>query len=322
MVTVGADVEVFGKRKDGHFVALCDKIGGTKEKPLQCKDLPKGFMVQEDNVSLEYNIPYAINRADFVKKIGIMRKKCQELLGNLGLDMAEEASVCFTEGELTHPKALIFGCEPDYNAWTKGQNPRPDETEDPTLRTAGGHIHVGTNDVDMVNGICAMDLFLGVPSVLLDSSPESVRRRKRYGKAGAMRPKPYGYEYRVLSNFWMFSDKLVGWVFDNTILSTKFDVRRITKGVSQQIQQCIDNGDMELASSLVKLFNIPMPKEVVEEKKEDSSLPFTIDEALHHTMQPITNWNAMRFDTIGTATIARGPIPTMQRYVREEEDEI
>ena len=34
-----------------------------------------------------------------------------------------------------------------------------------------------------------------------------------YGKAGAFRPKPYGMEYRVLSNFWLTSDVHMGNVF-------------------------------------------------------------------------------------------------------------
>jgi len=58
-----------------------------------------------------------------------------------------------------------------------------------------------------------MDLYLGVPSVLMDKGE---LRKQLYGKAGAYRMKPYGVEYRTLSNFWIFSDTTIGWVWDNT----------------------------------------------------------------------------------------------------------
>jgi hypothetical protein len=37
-----------------------------------------------------------------------------------------------------------------------------------------------------------------------------------YGAAGAFRPKPYGVEYRVLSNAWLQSEELMAWVYRTT----------------------------------------------------------------------------------------------------------
>ncbi|OYV41139.1 MAG: hypothetical protein B7Z80_02685 [Rhodospirillales bacterium 20-64-7] len=58
-----------------------------------------------------------------------------------------------------------------------------------------------------------MDYFLGIHSLLWDKDGT---RRKLYGKAGAFRPKPYGMEYRVLSNRWLDSPDLTRWVY-NTV---------------------------------------------------------------------------------------------------------
>jgi hypothetical protein len=80
---------------------------------------------------------------------------------------------------------------------------------------AGGHIHFGwTEDADttdlqhMMNGfdlVKQLDWFLGAWSVKHD---KDVERRRLYGKAGACRIKPYGVEYRVLSNFWVMDKAL------------------------------------------------------------------------------------------------------------------
>jgi hypothetical protein len=270
IMTVGSDVEVFARNKEGKAIALCGLIGGSKEKPRQLQGLPEGYMVQEDNVSLEYNIPIATNREQFSTSISIMGNEVTKILGALGLEASKDASISFEDDQLTHPQALVFGCEPDYNAWTKTENRKPQSTNK-NLRTAGGHVHVGVSDVDMILGIRAMDLYLGVPAVILDNSPAAVQRRELYGKAGAMRPKPYGFEYRVLSNFWMFDKSLTNWVYDNVWLAMnwarKGNGNDLTLGESVGIQECINTGNVELAKQIVAKYNIPMPVSLEEEAR-------------------------------------------------------
>lgn len=58
-----------------------------------------------------------------------------------------------------------------------------------------------------------LDFYLGLPSLLFDNDN---KRRQMYGQPGSYRPKPYGVEYRVLSNKWLESDTLKRWVFRNT----------------------------------------------------------------------------------------------------------
>jgi len=292
--TIGTDTEFFGKDKQGNHVALCGKIGGTKEAPLQLKDMSEGFCVQEDNVSVEWNVPPTSRKSVFVSYVKVMRERVAKILNTMELDISTAASVSFDKKELSHPNALVFGCEPDYDAWTKRENRKP-HSDDECLRTAGGHIHVGTGEVGMLAGIRMMDLFLGVPSVLLDDSPESVKRRELYGKAGAMRPKPYGFEYRVLSNFWTFEDYLVKWVFDNTQLAmNKAVTGEVDKETAAKIQKCINTGDKELAQELIKEHDIPMPDKNAKEK-EGKGMSFS--EIIYkypplHNPQPgqIVNW--------------------------------
>jgi hypothetical protein len=48
-----------------------------------------------------------------------------------------------------------------------------------------------------------IDVFCGIPSVLVDRDTGSKERRKQYGRAGDFRYQPHGIEYRTLSNFWI-----------------------------------------------------------------------------------------------------------------------
>jgi hypothetical protein len=85
-----------------------------------------------------------------------------------------------------------------------------------------------------------MDLFLGVPSILMDKGDV---RKQLYGSAGAYRDKPYGGEYRTLSNFWIFDNHLIEWVWNNT--SRAVDAAEAQFTISEQdgtsIVQCINN---------------------------------------------------------------------------------
>lgn len=250
---IGADVEIFAEDGKGNFKSLCGLIGGTKEEPKQLIDSPLGFCVQEDNVSLEFNIPPCNNKDSFVASILHMVKKSSDILQKQGFVISKKSSGQFSKLELLHPNALIFGCEPDYDAWKMIENKKP-ICDDESLRTAGGHIHVDTNR-NMVEVVRNMDLFLGVPSVILDNSEESIRRRKLYGKAGAMRPKPYGLEYRTLSNFWIFDDNLVKWAFAGTRKAVLSNVK-ISKAMGKEIQNCINTGDVNAARHICGHFGV------------------------------------------------------------------
>lgn len=255
--TIGTDTELFAQDKEGKLISLCGKIGGTKENPTQIIGYSNGFALQEDNVSIEFNIPPVICVDQWCDSITRMIIYIQnEKLNNIGLSICKEASATFSEDELQHPQALIFGCEPDFNAWTGDVNEKP-FCNNFQLRTAGGHVHVGTSN-NMIDATQAMDLFLGVPSVILDCSPASIIRKKLYGKAGAMRPKPYGFEYRVLSNFWVFDRELIEWVFYNTKDAMNSNIK-FTKKRALEIQECINTNDIELAKSLCNIYNIPLP---------------------------------------------------------------
>lgn len=202
--TIGADPELF-LQKDGQFVTAHDMVPGTKEEPYRVK---RGA-VQVDGMALEFNIDPTTSLQGFKLNINTVLQELRNMVSP-EYEFALCASADF-EAEYMKglPKeALELGCDPDFNAYTGEVNPIPDASR--LMRTAAGHIHVGwTTDQDVTDhghiSICRemareMDAHAGLYSVVYDRDK---RRREMYGKAGAFRPKSYGMEYRVLSNFWL-----------------------------------------------------------------------------------------------------------------------
>lgn len=256
--TLGADPELFMAAANGDLKAACGRIGGTKLNP-QPMGIGEGFFVQEDNVAIEFNIPPSKSAKAFSKNLG---KALAELADGVqqmhGFQIVNLASAVFPDEELASEAAKEFGCDPDFDAWTGEQNPRP-KAGDANLRSCGGHVHVGydweSKGDNRRTVIKAMDFFLGVPSVLMDKDN---RRKQLYGKRGAHRMKPYGVEYRTLSNFWVFTPEHREWVFNSTkkaIDAVELQLVDFDK-YDAVILDAINNNNKSVAKKLVKEFKL------------------------------------------------------------------
>ena len=256
-IKLGCDPEAFLIDIHGQLKSSIGLIGGSKDMPRPLFALGEGYAVQEDNVAIEFNIPPAEGRSSFIASISATLKHLTDMAQtDHGLSICQLSAASFPMSELQAPAALEFGCDPDYNAWTMEMNPRP-SADDKTLRSCGGHVHIGydmESEVSATNIVRMMDLHLGVPSVLMDKGE---LRKQLYGKAGAYRIKPYGVEYRTLSNFWIFDDARIGWVWDNTNrafeAAQKFE---IDEQSGKDIVAAINGNDKDLAKSLIHKFNL------------------------------------------------------------------
>lgn len=246
---LGCDPEVFLiNAKTGIPVSAIGKIGGNKLYPLQIEGLKKGFTLQEDNVALEFGIPPAGSATAFIKHVRTVMEKGLSKVPDC--QFSNLSCVYFPKEELMHPLSHNFGCEPDYNAWTGEKNPKPIPLT-PEMRSAGGHVHIETNlDPNKVGQ--AFDLFLVLPSLLMDKN--GVERRYIYGKAGAIRYKSYGVECRSLSNFWIFNDKHIRWVWNQTAKALQFV--KEGKEVPEAVEAIINANDLHMAKYFVKEFNL------------------------------------------------------------------
>jgi len=255
MFTIGADPEVFLVNKENVLVSAIDKVGGSKHFP---RPLPigKGFAVQEDNVALEYNIPAAENKQQFIDNITLVMQYLSDEISVHNLTFSKLSAAAFPVSELLDPRAMEFGCDPDFNAWKDGAiNPKP-KADDHTLRSCGGHVHLGYEFADkdhIIKTVKLLDLYLAIPSLFMDDGD---LRRKLYGAPGAYRRKSFGLEYRVLSNFWVFNPDYIGWVYDNVGLALESSID--PDKYSIPIQKAINENNKDIASSLIKQFNIPV----------------------------------------------------------------
>lgn len=221
-IKIGADPEFFVK-KFGKLWSAHGLIPGSKERPFFVN---KGA-VQVDGMALEFNIDPAESYSQFEENMSTVFSEIQKMIP--GYEIFVEPVADFgLDYIMSQPKeASDLGCSPDYNAYTKQANPRPDVNT--PFRTASGHVHIGWTDtpvdindeghLDACRALTkALDLYLGVPSLIWDTDD---RRRSLYGAAGAFRPKPYGMEYRVLSNKWINNPALRSLVYHNTLDAIK-----------------------------------------------------------------------------------------------------
>jgi hypothetical protein len=214
---IGADPETFVRnKKTKEIVSAHDLIPGTKLEPHKVEL----GAIQVDGVAAEFNIDPCPDAQTFSNHITHVMNQLQHFIGDK-YELVTEPTVTFADNYFKSLPEYVreLGCNPDFNAWTGKINDRPDG-DSTTMRTGAGHIHIGwcknvdpgdkTHFEDCQIIARHLDYYLGLYSLQWD---QDTNRRKLYGKAGSFRPKPYGVEYRPLSNVWLRTPELQRWVF-------------------------------------------------------------------------------------------------------------
>lgn len=206
--TFGCDPEVFIFDADLKPVSPVPYIPGSKDDPYKVEY----GAIQRDGMAAEFNIDPVNNFHDFNRNINAVMNQMKKFIPK-DHTFGIVPHVIFDEKTWaeTPEDAKELGCSPDFNAWTGLCNPPPTPAI-PTMRCAGGHIHVGWTDnaelddpqhiMNCRDLVKQLDWYIGGWSIKQDPDPI---RRSLYGNAGACRYKPYGVEYRTLSNFWLKS---------------------------------------------------------------------------------------------------------------------
>jgi hypothetical protein len=255
-------------------------VPGTKKKPYRLKT----GLIQKDNVALELNTVPATDVLSWERNFLELYGEADRLMNKRGFTIVNPvASFIFSEEALKQdPDTLVFGCDRDYDAF-EPTNPCkvivPAEMSG--LRTFGGHVHIGhPNAINYPELVClACDLYLGLPSILFD---QDTLRRKLYGKASRYRPKPYGIEYRTLSNFWTKNTHFIKWVYRMAEMAAEnpfsiFELEGIVE--FSKVVSAINNNDVKFAQEITAELDIEYPERyalfagqgnaVEEEEEED-----------------------------------------------------
>lgn len=205
MITIGADPEFFVvDRQSGSIVPACGRFGGTKEKPII---IPRkhnyDIRYHEDNVALELGFKEQTNIEAFTRVVTYAIDSLENLCEERGLMLCRDdtSSYEFGTSELQSPDAQRFGCDPDFDAYTGGQQ-RSNIPDFENWRFTGGHIHLG-GKFNCPPFVVAMFMDIAVGLTLGQSAVNACDRRGMwYGQPGIFRPKPYGIEYRTPTSNW------------------------------------------------------------------------------------------------------------------------
>lgn len=258
LALIGADPETFVQQ--GPTITHCiGLLGGDKNRPRPVS----GGAVQEDNVLFEFNVNPSSDASEFVATINEVLREGADILSQVGLRIVRNISSHIYNPEVIQgfpEKAFEFGCTPDYNAATGDVNQSPSATNE-CLRTAGGHVHIGfghlctvtKQEQERVGMMC--DYLLGLPSLLEDDDD---MRRELYGKAGAIRYKPYGVEYRTLSNYWIWDAGMIETIHHRA--QKAFQERHRLEELQAlipiaDVQQVINTNNREQAKAFLSILN-------------------------------------------------------------------
>ena len=300
---------------DPEFMLMKDRkyISAIGVVPKRAEDKNGKPLPQElyyDNVLAECSIEPGESKEEVIKNIGhTIRRYAKAVYPHI---LVPQAAQEYPKKQLRHKEALRVSCRPEACCYLMKDMPIPEqEFIEGQLRTAGGHVHLGTtiirNDFEVLAAIRLMDLFVGIPSVFIDHDPTSPTRKNLYGKAGRFRQTSYGCEYRSIGNFWLSSPKLVSLIYDLSAFVVQFladdrykelwdiDVKSILdpeiqkiKGLDKtQFHKCIgynltlmreaiDNMDKDKGKELLKCIEQYLPRALMT-AIEEASVPNQYD---------------------------------------------
>lgn len=256
-ILIGCDPEVFVSQ-NGMFKSAYNLIRGDKKNPQKVKN----GAVQVDGMALEFNIDPAATEEEFCINVNEVFRQLELMVPDYQIVVSPVAHFDPQYMKEQPKEALELGCDPDFNAWFGIVNNKPNG--DRPMRTASGHVHIGWTEGEDINDgghiarceatVRQLDFYLGLPSLFYDND---VLRREMYGKAGCYRPKPYGVEYRTLSNAWLKGEHLMRWVYR----ATQNGVQNLLNGNRLyekygDIQEIINNSDLKMAQKIIEKENL------------------------------------------------------------------
>lgn len=277
---MGGDPEFFIANKRGK-VLNADRFFPGKENPLHVGYTSSECRLFFDGIQGEMSYAPNTCRETVIARIKAILMEAQRIAKDDHHILLKPSSKIDRKIiENAHPEARIFGCLPDFNAYTRATNTCEMDASRHPFRYAGGHLHFGISpnaerdpnskmykgEISIVNDpsmhlrvVKMMDLFISIVTLPLDNAPGSKRRRTKYGKAGCFRPTPYGVEYRTPSCWWIKSPVTVSLVYalgrmawSITAAGLDEEFYRVLKISEEDVRGIIDESNIEASNELWK----------------------------------------------------------------------
>ena len=228
-----------------------------------------------DGYQAEINVPAYSCREELA---GALKRQLQTARGLAPKhNISCVASVPVTEELLmeSDPRALQWGCNPDYNIYTGKINMPVKRYEARSWREAGGHVQMQIHSSNTTNFVPskaqieeyvhALDYLVGLPLVIASrhEADLELKRREVTGRAGDYRVREQKYsrytktilEYRTPSSFWLRALPFLWFVF----AAPKYGITRLNKRRkdlpyfgSEEIRKVINTCDADAAFELWK----------------------------------------------------------------------
>jgi hypothetical protein len=238
-------------------------------------DLKDGFFMYYDNVNMEFNIPPVNTKNQFLSGYKTLFSRAQQKLGSR-YEIACISSHTYDEKECDHDDARVAGCNPEFSAW-EVEVVTPPQFEG-GFRSLGFHQHIGRSDYKQylddadgvplidpyskIDAIKLMDIFVGIPLIVIDKDPTSVARKSLYGRAGSHRPTEFGVEYRAPGNYALRSPVLTELVFDLNSYVLELVLSGQTESVLEKydpevVQSIINNNEIDNGWRFIEKLDLP-----------------------------------------------------------------
>lgn len=262
--TFGSDPEFFVQTTEGKLISpRVTGCTGTKAEPTESPF--RDLKWQVDGLALEFNTPgHDSYFGGVMLKISNAFKS--EVVGKDGRYYRLSNKVChvFTPEEVQESIEQDFelGCSPDFDAWLDGKQNPPPKPDKPLFRTTSGHISIGfpTKLNEALKGSYRIKFMSTLVRALEDTfinlckrygvkeTGEELKRRKLYGRPGSFREKPFGLEWRTLSNRWVW-DKAYGDVVETAL----YEVTKNGKFEHYLKKERVMNGFKEVQDEVISL---------------------------------------------------------------------
>lgn len=264
--TLGSDFELATVREGKIVPAL--EIEGNKWDPMSIEN---DCYIQRDGVNAEFNIPPVSSKEDWLRYTNYCFDKGSELLALHGLTLLPSSSHVYDSEQLDQYDLRELGCSESYDAYNNAAVRQIEGAAD-NMRTCGYHVHIGFNHkcpvskekpskAELCNLAHYFDLYLGVPSVILDPDTE---RRNMYGKPGDFRFKVIKsqrkqinlFEYRSLGGNLLRSFDMIEWVYDNTLIAIEAFNKQIKLPSLKTLYNTINKSNVAAATKLINKYEI------------------------------------------------------------------